>query len=131
MKNINKLAVITARSGSKRIPNKNIRDFLGKPIISYSISAAIECGIFDEVMISTESDTIAQISQDYGATFPFRRSEYAAGDHVMTIDVMVEVVNEYRKRGINPEIVCCIYPTVPFLSAKRLQQAYNLYVERM
>lgn len=130
MKEIKKIAIVTARAGSKRIPNKNIRDFMGKPIISYSIKAAIESGIFDEVMISTESEKIAEIAQGGGAAFPFKRSDYAAGDHVMTIDVMVEVVEEYRKRGVDPEMVCCIYPTVPFLSAKRLQQAYDLYVEK-
>ncbi len=122
-----KIAMITARGGSKRIPRKNIKDFCGKPILAYSIQAAIDSGVFDEVMISTEDDEIAEIAKQYGAVFPFRRSEETAGDHAMTIDVMLEIVNEYQKRGIYPESVCCIYPTAPFLTAQKLKKAYELF----
>ncbi len=118
------IAIITARGGSKRIPRKNIKEFCGKPILAYSIEAALKSGIFDEVMISTEDDEIAKIAKEYGATFPFRRSQETASDHTMTIDVMVEVVEEYRKRGIYPETICCIYPTAPFVTAKKLIGAY-------
>lgn len=122
-----KIAMITARGGSKRIPRKNIKEFCGKPILAYSIEAALNSGVFDEVMISTEDDEIASIAQQYGATFPFRRSEEMAGDHAMTIDVMLEVVNEYKKRGIEPESVCCIYPTAPFITADKLRKANDLF----
>lgn len=121
------IAMITARGGSKRIPRKNIKEFCGKPILAYSIEAAIESGVFDEVMISTEDDEIAEIAQRYGAVFPFRRSDETASDHAMTIDVMLEVVNEYKKLGKNPESVCCIYPTAPFVTAEKFRKANDLF----
>ncbi len=124
-----RLAIITARGGSKRIPRKNIKDFCGKPIIAYSIEAALKSEIFDEVMVSTEDEEIAKIAKSYGASVPFYRSQEAAGDYVMTIDVMTEVVEEYRKRGINPEYVCCIYPTAPFVTADKLVKAKGVMVE--
>ncbi|MCR5477078.1 MAG: pseudaminic acid cytidylyltransferase [Lachnospiraceae bacterium] len=124
-----KIAMITARGGSKRIPRKNIKEFCGKPILAYSIEAALESGVFDEVMISTEDDEIAEIAQKYGASFPFRRSAEMAGDHAMTIDVMLEVVNEYKKLGKEPESVCCIYPTAPFITAEKLRRANALFEE--
>lgn len=122
-----KIAIITARGGSKRIPRKNIKDFCGKPILAYSIEAAIKSKIFDEVMISTEDDEIARIAQKYGAAFPFKRSEKTADDHAMTIDVMCEVVNSYKGIGKNPDAVCCIYPTAPFVTAEKLRKANSLF----
>lgn len=122
-----KIAMITARGGSKRIPRKNIKEFCGKPILAYSIVAALESGVFDEVMISTEDDEIAKIAQQYGASFPFRRSEQMASDYAMTIDVMLEVVDQYKKIGMNPESICCIYPTAPFITAEKLKKAYELF----
>lgn len=124
-----KIAMITARGGSKRIPRKNIKEFCGKPILAYSIEAALESGVFDEVMISTEDDEIAEIAQKYGAKFPFKRSQETAGDHAMTIDVMEEIVESYKKIGINPESVCCIYPTAPFITAEKLRKANALFEE--
>ena len=99
------LCIIPARGGSKRIPRKNVKAFLGKPIISYSIEVALKSGLFDEVMVSTEDEEIAEIAKSYGASFPFYRSQKAAGDHVMTIDVMTEVVEEYRKRGLASKVI--------------------------
>ena len=122
-----KIAMITARGGSKRIPRKNVKDFCGKPILAYSIEAALESGVFDEVMISTEDDEIAKLAKQFGAVFPFRRSDETAGDHAMTIDVMLEVVNEYNKRGIYPDSVCCIYPTAPFITAEKLKRANDFF----
>lgn len=124
-----RIAMITARGGSKRIPRKNIKEFCGKPILAYSIEAALESRIFDEVMVSTEDNEIADIAVKYGAAFPFRRSDEMAGDHAMTIDVMLEVVEEYRKRGREPESVCCIYPTAPFVTAEKLKKANALFEE--
>lgn len=124
-----RIAMITARGGSKRIPGKNIKEFCGKPILAYSIEAALESHLFDEVMISTEDDEIADIAQKYGAVFPFRRSAEMAGDHAMTIDVMLEVVNEYKKLGKNPESICCIYPTAPFVTAEKFKKANALFEE--
>lgn len=115
------LAIITARGGSKRIPRKNIRDFLGKPIISYSIEAALKSGVFDEVMVSTDDDEIAEIAEKYGAKVPFKRSAETSNDTATTTDVIIEVLNEYKKRGLIFDYACCIYPTAPFISAESLK----------
>ena len=93
------VAVIPARGGSKRIPKKNIKDFCGKPIIAYSIEAAVKSGIFEEVMVSTDSEEIAQIAQKYGANIPFYRSEKMSDDYATTAQVVMEVLQEYDKRG--------------------------------
>src|SRR3989344_6152513 len=93
------IAIIPARAGSKRIPDKNIKDFLGRPIISYPIQTAIESGCFDEVMVSTDSESISEIARSYGARVPFLRSAKAATDIATTAEVITEVLTEYSKRG--------------------------------
>lgn len=118
-----KIAIITARGGSKRIPRKNIREFCGKPILAYSIEAAIESKLFDTVMVSTDDGEIAQIARSYGAEVPFYRSESTAGDYATTNDVLLEVLEEYEKRGEHYELGCCIYPTAPFVTADKLRDA--------
>lgn len=120
------LAIITARGGSKRIPRKNIKEFCGKPIMAYSIDAAVESGVFDTVMISTEDEEIAQIGQKYGAEVPFYRSDETASDYATTTDVLMEVLDEYDKRGEHYDVACCIYPTAPFVTAKRLKEAVDI-----
>jgi len=120
------LAIITARGGSKRIPRKNIKEFLGFPIIKYSIDAALGAGCFDEVMISTDDKEIAEIATSFGAKLPFFRSETTSNDYAMTADVIEEVLLEYKSRGSNFEYCCCIYPTAPFVSSQRLLEGYNL-----
>lgn len=117
------IAIITARGGSKRIPRKNIREFCGKPILAYSIEAAIEAGLFDTVMVSTEDEEIAGIARRYGAEVPFYRSERTAGDFATTNDVLLEVLEEYGKRGEHYDLGCCIYPTAPFVTAEKLKNA--------
>lgn len=117
------LAVITARGGSKRIPRKNIKKFCGKPIIEYSIKAALESGMFDEVMVSTEDMEIKDIAIKSGANVPFMRSERNAGDFAMTHEVLLEVIKEYKNRGLEFDNICCIYPTAPFVTAEKLKQA--------
>lgn len=123
------ICIITARGGSKRIPQKNIKEFCGKPIISYSIEAAIESGIFDEIMVSTDNDEIANIAIEYGARVPFRRSEKTSGDHSMTVEVLCEVIDSYKKIGKTFDTICCIYPTAPFINAKKLVEAYKEFCE--
>ncbi len=118
-----KVAMITARGGSKRIPRKNIKEFCGKPIIAYSIEAAIASGVFDTVMVSTDDEEIAAIAKQYGAEVPFYRSEKTSNDFATTADVILEVIEEYEKRGEHFDMACCIYPTAPFLTAKRLKEA--------
>lgn len=121
-----KIAIITARGGSKRIPKKNIRDFCGKPILAYSIEAALKSGIFSEVMVSTDSEEIAEIARRYGASVPFMRSAETSNDYATTADVIVEVVENYRKLGKEFEYVCCIYPTAPFITSQKLIDAMNV-----
>lgn len=122
-----RIAVIPARGGSKRIPRKNIRDFCGKPIIAYSIEAALECGLFDEVMVSTDNAEIEEVAKEYGASIPFMRSAANSGDFATTADVLMEVLGEYELRGEAYSEVCCIYPTAPFVTAKKLEKAYALF----
>ncbi|GGW73531.1 pseudaminic acid cytidylyltransferase [Alteromonas halophila] len=102
------LCIIPARGGSKRIPRKNIRDFLGKPMISYVIELAVESGLFDEIMVSTEDEEVAKIAQDCGASVPFLRSKDNANDLATTADCIAEVLDNYRSKF---DWVCCIYPT--------------------
>ena len=120
---MSRLAIITARGGSKRIPKKNIREFCGKPILAYSIEAALASGLFDHVMVSTDDEEIAQIAEEYGAEVPFSRSEATSGDFATTNDVLAEVLAEYEKRGMHFGIACCIYPTAPFVTAQKLTNA--------
>jgi N-acylneuraminate cytidylyltransferase len=126
MKNI---AIIPARGGSKRIPKKNIKNFLGKPIIAYSIEAAINSGLFDDVIVSTDSEEIAEIAKKYGASVPFLRSEKNSDDFASTIDVIDEVIEELSKRNQTYKNCCCIYPTAPFLNANKLNEAFTLLIE--
>lgn len=127
---MSKLAVITARGGSKRIPRKNIKDFCGKPIMAYSIEAALESGAFDTVMVSTDDREIAEIAEKYGATVPFFRSEKTSNDFAVTSQVLAEVLEEYESRGQRFDRVCCIYPTAPFITAERLRTAMELLEEK-
>ncbi len=124
------LAIITARGGSKRIPHKNIKDFLGKPIIAYSIKAALESGCFDEVMVSTDDAKIAEIAKEYGAKVPFFRSAENSDDFSTTRDVVKEVLKQYGEQGMQFDYACCIYPTAPFITAKRLQESMKLLEEK-
>ncbi len=118
-----RIAIITARGGSKRIPRKNIREFCGKPILAYSIQAALESGIFQTVMVSTDDEEIAGVAAQYGAEIPFYRSAETAGDFATTNDVLLEVLAEYEKRGQRFDMGVCIYPTAPFVTAEKLKLA--------
>lgn len=120
------LAIITARGGSKRIPRKNIKEFCGRPILSYSIDAARNAGVFDEIMVSTDDEEIARIAQQYGAAVPFFRSPETSNDYASTDAVILEVLREYEKRGEHFDAFCCIYPTAPFLTGERLKDAMEL-----
>ena len=115
-----KVAIIPARGGSKRIPRKNIRQFRGKPIIAWSIEAALSSGLFDEVMVSTDDAEIATVVQDHGATVPFFRSAKASDDFATTSDVLLEVLASYSKIDRKFDVACCIYPTAPFVTAPAL-----------
>lgn len=123
------VAIITARGGSKRIPRKNIREFCGKPILAYSIEAALASGIFDTVMVSTDDEEIAETARRFGAEIPFYRSERTANDYATTNDVLLEVLEEYGKRGEHFDLACCIYPTAPFVTAEKLKTAVRQLTE--
>ncbi|MFD0863147.1 pseudaminic acid cytidylyltransferase [Sungkyunkwania multivorans] len=120
-----RLAMIPARGGSKRILRKNIKDFLGKPIIAYSIEAALASNLFDEVMVSTDDPEIVEISKSYGAVVPFFRSETNADDHATLSDVIEEVLDAYKKKGKEFDSCCCILPTAPFVSKEKLLVSYD------
>lgn len=121
-----KIAIITARGGSKRIPKKNIKEFCGEPIIAYSIKAALESKIFDEVMVSTDSPDIATVAREYGAEVPFLRSKENSNDYASTAEVIVEVLSRYGEAGKYFEAFACIYPTAPFVTGKKLGEAIEL-----
>ena len=120
------IAIITARGGSKRIPKKNIKEFIGKPIIAYSIEAALASGIFDEVMVSTDSEEIAEVARRFGASVPFMRSAKTSDDFATTTDVLLEVLDEYKKRGTEFDYMACLYPTNPFISSDKLKSAMEV-----
>lgn len=126
---MNVVAIITARGGSKRIPKKNIKEFCGKPIIAYSIEAALKSKVFDEVMVSTDSKEIADIAKSYGASVPFMRSVETSGDFSNTSDVLNEVLNDYTAQNKNFETFCCLYPTAPFVTAEKLKKAYQTFCD--
>lgn len=120
------LALITARGASKRIPRKNIKDFLGKPIIAYSIEAALEAGCFSEVMVSTDDPEIAALAKARGAQVPFMRSAAASGDFATTAEAVLEVLGRYSQAGRSFEYACCLYPTAPFATPEKLRQGFDL-----
>jgi len=119
------IAIITARGGSKRLPKKNIRPFLGKPIIEYSIEAALNSSCFDEVMVSTDDKEIADIAKKAGAHVPFMRSFDTSNDFASTVEVLIEVLEKYKLQGKEFDYCCCIYPTAPFITDVKLRNAYE------
>lgn len=128
MKNI---AIIPARGGSKRIPQKNIKCFLGKPVLSYSILAAISSGLYDEVMVSTDDENIAKIALEYGAKVPFLRSSENSNDYATTVDVLLEVLNWYEEnKAIKFDLATCIYACAPFVKPKLLSHSLEVLNSR-
>lgn len=121
------IAIIPARGGSKRIPKKNIKPFLGKPIIQYSIGAAMRSELFDEVMVSTDDIQIAEISKSLGAKVPFMRSKENSNDYAGTADVILEVLDKYEENGNIFDYCCCIYPTAPFITSEKLKESFEIF----
>lgn len=120
------LCIIPARGGSKRIPHKNIALFKGEPIISYSIKAVQESDIADEIMVSTDDPAIADVAIKYGAKIPFFRDASTSNDKAGVAAVLVEVVNEYKKRGMEFDYVLSVYATQPLLKPENLVKAFHL-----
>lgn len=119
------LCIIPARGGSKRIPRKNVKSFLGKPMLAYSIEAAMATNLFDEVMVSTDDDEIAEVARQYGAKVPFMRSSETANDFATTADVLHEVIDKYKELGREFDNFCCVYATAPMVQSKDIISAYN------
>ncbi|BAK44096.1 pseudaminic acid cytidylyltransferase [Eggerthella sp. YY7918] len=120
------ICIIPARGGSKRIPHKNIKEFCGKPIIAYSIEAALKSDLFDRVMTSTDDEKIASIARRYGADVPFMRSAETSNDYATTADVLKEVLNNYACLDKSFDTICCLYPTAPFVRIDELLEAANM-----
>ncbi len=119
------LCIIPARGGSKRIPRKNVKPFLGKPMLAYSIEAAQKTGLFDEIMVSTDDEEIAEVALKYGASVPFMRSAETASDYATTADVLKEVLSEYHKLGQEFDNFCCFYATAPLVQSKDVTAAFE------
>nr|WP_242697449.1 pseudaminic acid cytidylyltransferase [Bordetella petrii] len=123
------MAVIPARGGSKRIPRKNVREFCGKPMLAWSIEAALDSGCFDAVVVSTDDPEIASVAQANGATAPFLRPAELSDDHTGTIPVVRHAVQWFRDQGESVEQVCCLYATAPFVRAQDLQRGLQVLRE--
>lgn len=121
-----RLAVIPARGGSKRIPRKNIRPFGGKPMIAWSIEAALQSGCFDQVVVSTDDAEIADVARAHGAAVPFMRPAELSDDHTGTIPVIRHAIEWFQRQGTAPEKVCCIYATAPFVRVEDIRQGLDV-----
>ncbi|MFJ1258962.1 pseudaminic acid cytidylyltransferase [Cupriavidus sp. CuC1] len=125
-----KLAIIPARGGSKRIPGKNVRPFNGKPIIAYSVEAALQSQCFDRVIVSTDDNEIAEVAASYGAEIPFKRPPELADDYATTLAVIQHALESIAQQGKPAQVVCCIYATAPFIRPNDLRQGLDLLEER-
>lgn len=119
------LCIIPARGGSKRIPRKNVKPFLGKPMLAYSIEAAKQSRLFNEIMVSTDDAEIADVARQYGASVPFMRSAETASDFATTADVLKEVLEKYNELGVEFDNFCCFYATAPLVQGKDVISAYE------
>jgi pseudaminic acid cytidylyltransferase len=119
-----KLCIIPARGGSKRISRKNIKDFLGKPIIAYSIEAALKSGCFDRVIVSTDDEEIAGVAREYGGETPFVRPPELANDYAGTLQVIKQAIEWFEQNDQTPQFVCCLYATAPFVRPEMLKKAF-------
>ncbi|PJJ10928.1 N-acylneuraminate cytidylyltransferase [Flavobacterium sp. 1] len=124
-----KIAIIPARGGSKRIPHKNIKYFFGKPIIAYAIEVALKSGLYDEVMVSTDSEEIAEVAREYGAKVPFIRSADNSNDFATTVDVLIEVLDWYKDMDLQFDFATCIYACAPFVNAKVLHDSFEMLIK--
>ncbi len=121
------VAIIPARGGSKRVPRKNIKNFHGKPIIAYSIEAALKSQCFERIIVSTDDQEIADIAKEYGAEVPFKRPSNVSDDYATTIDVVINAINELHL--VDTDIICCLYATAPFVKSSNIVKGLNLLKE--
>ncbi len=120
------IAIIPARGGSKRIKHKNIREFCGRPMIAWSVEIARDCGLFDQIVVSTDCPSIAGVARDCGASVPFLRPPELSDDLTPTIPVIRHALNHIVESGTAPEYVCCIYATAPLIESSDLVTALAL-----
>jgi len=120
------ICIIPARGGSKRIPRKNIKEFLGKPIIAYSIEAALESCCFDQIIVSTDDDEIAEVARKYGSQVPFIRPAELSNDFAGTLPVVRHAIEQLDSNN-TIESVCCLYATAPFVNAKTIYESYEQF----
>ncbi len=125
-----RVAIIPARGGSKRIPRKNLKPFCGKPIIAYSIEAALQSGVFDRVIVSTDDTEIQALAREFGASTPFVRPPELADDHATTVPVIAHAVQWLQEHQGPVEHACCIYATAPFVQAADIRAAYERLVQQ-
>lgn len=123
------IAIIPARGGSKRIPRKNIKLFHGKPMIAYSIEAALQADCFDKVVVSTDDTEIAEVAKQFGAEVPFMRPKNISDDHATTMDVIHHAVSWYQNQGVALNAVCCLYATAPFVTSEYLKKGYDRLIQ--
>jgi pseudaminic acid cytidylyltransferase len=123
---VTNIAIVPARAGSKRIPNKNVRDFCGQPMVAWTIRTLIETGLFSRIVVSTDSAEIATLCRSLGAEIPFLRPQVLADDHTPTLPVVAHALHEL---GITENsfgtFVCCAYATAPFITAKDIQDGFD------
>lgn len=124
------IAIIPARSGSKGLPDKNIKIFCGKPLLAWTIEAALESKQFDEVMVSTDSSRYAEIAKKYGAQVPFLRSEATASDTAGSWDMVREVIENYKSIGKEFDVICLLQPTSPLRRAEDIVSGMQLFKEK-
>ncbi|WP_321837725.1 pseudaminic acid cytidylyltransferase [Pseudomonas kulmbachensis] len=124
-----KLAIIPARGGSKRIPRKNIKLFCEKPMIAWSIEAALQSGCFDQVIVSTDDEEIADVARRYGATVPFVRPAELSDDHTGTIPVIRHAIEWVNAQGQSVEQACCLYATAPFVSPEDIRRGLDTLLD--
>ncbi len=124
------LAIIPARSGSKGLKDKNIKLLSGKPLLAYTIEAAIESGLFDEIMVSTDSSEYADIAKQWGANVPFLRSDEASTDNASSWDVVKEVIEEYKNLGVSFDTVTLLQPTSPLRTSINIIEGYKVMEEK-
>jgi CMP-N,N'-diacetyllegionaminic acid synthase len=124
------IAIITARSGSKGLKDKNIKNLNGKPLLSYSIEAAKKSGLFDEIIVSTDSKMYADIAKKYGANVPFLRSKSLSDDSASSWDVLKDILNKYESKGIFFDTVTLLQPTSPLRTSVDIIQGFNLFIKK-
>lgn len=127
---MNNIAVITARSGSKGLKDKNIKPLCGKPLLAYSVEAAKQSGVFTRVFVSTDSEQYAEIAKMHGADVPFLRSEEIAGDYASSWDAVREALSRYEREGESFDTVTLLQPTSPLRSAEDIVRGYRLFDEK-